>query len=68
MITACAVQVKGIPFVVCDVGGIAEMMDMSAGSANIISETSTDALYKKLDGALPIVYCPLCFRYRVLAQ
>ena len=44
-------QVKAIPFVVFDVGGISEMMDTNADSNNIIHEPNADALYAKILGA-----------------
>lgn len=41
-------QVKGIPFLVFDVGGVLEMFDPSQNREAVVWEPTLDALYAKL--------------------
>jgi len=46
--TPLAAQVKGIPFVVFDVGGVLEMFDQESNQAAVILKPSIKSLYGKL--------------------
>ena len=41
-------QLKGLPFVVFDQGGVMEMIDNKGTAGNVILEPTADALYSKL--------------------
>ena len=47
------VQLKGLPFVVFDQGGVMEMIDSKGMAGNVILEPTADALYTKLSGVCP---------------
>ncbi len=44
-------QVKGIPFLVFDVGGVLEMFDQATNQAAVIADPSIKALHGKLKSA-----------------
>ena len=46
-------QLKGLPFVVFDQGGVMEMIDNKGMAGNVILEPTADALYTKLSGMHP---------------
>lgn len=46
-------QVKGIPFLVFDVGGVLEMFDQNINPEAVVWEPTIDALYAKLHSELP---------------
>ena len=43
-------QVKGIPFLVFDVGGVLEMFDEADNTDAVVKEPTIDSLYAKLHG------------------
>ena len=45
-------QIKAIPFVVFDAGGVLELFDHESFSDNVIKHATADALAKKLDDVL----------------
>ena len=48
---SCRAQVKGIPFIMFDVGGVVEMVDYKMHGDVVVAEPSMPALRDKLTGA-----------------
>ena len=50
-------QVKGIPFLVFDAGGVLEMFDSKAFADNVVFEPTLAALKRKLSSVVSIAPC-----------
>lgn len=58
-------QVKGIPFIVFDVGGVMEMLDPVLDASLIIGRPDLDVLSQKLEGVAPLLQIYRAQAYRV---
>ena len=52
MTSVCALQVKGIPFLAFDAGGVLEMFDPKEFSDNVVFEPTLAALKRKLSSVV----------------
>lgn len=55
-------QVKGIPFLVFDAGGVLEMFDSKEFSDNVVFEPTLAALRRKLSSVVSIILCSEAIR------
>ena len=65
MTSVCTLQVKGIPFLAFDAGGVLEMFDPKEFSDNVVFEPTLAALKRKLSSVVshrlgPAHHCFLC--------
>ena len=64
MTSVCPLQVKGIPFLAFDAGGVLEMFDPKEFSDNVVFEPTLAALKRKLSSVVshclgPVRHCYL---------